>query len=293
MKNKIGLIWNFIEDLATWVLLKIFGRNINLATTWNELNELQLKEITHSLVYYHNFVSLFPDRAKPAQYSRLYVQLVKQLLRKNNMFKVWYALKQIPPEHYEPYIKFLISEVKRTAFLSAFSFRGKKYHPPAARLQNLSVGEFSFADSLYFNWRQTNDDRYLNLLCATLYRKSRKKKNELDPRKPFTKLLVEKDAQRLKKLDHKKKLAIAYCFEGSRNYMAAQYPHVFPKPPKPTEEAAENQKPGKPVYVPFMRLLQHKIKFDPSKLEHSTNLNIYEFLNTYENELIELEKQKK
>lgn len=266
--------------------------NITLAESWNELSELQLKEITKSLEDYHKFSPLFPDHAQPEQYSKLYVKLVKQLLRTNNMFKVWYALHQIPPEFYENYVKFLIGEDTRTSFFPAFKFRRKTYHPPADRLQNLTIKEFSFADSLFYNWRKNGDDRFLDLLCATLYRIEGG--DELDPRKPFSKILVQRDAARFKKLGYKKKLAIAYCYEGSRNYITRQYPNIFPKPAKEeNEDQDKKSKKKESRYVPFLQLLQHKIQFDPSKLEVTQNLNIHEFFSTYENELIEIKKQKK
>ncbi len=293
MKIKFTLLFRLVKDFLLWILLSLFGRNIKLATSWNELSALQLKEVANALEYYHKFSPLFPDRSKPRNFSRLYVNLVKQLLRSNNMFKVWYALRQIPPEHYESYVKFLIGENNRTKFLPAFKFKGKTYHPPGSRLQNLSIKEFSFADSLFYNWRKSNDDRYLDLLCATLYRNSSGEENELDSRKPFSKILVEKDAAHFKKLNYKRKLAIAYCYEGSRNYITKQYPHIFPKPPKQTEEEKKKKRKQPPIYVPFLQLLQHKIKFDPSKLEITQNLNIHEFFSTYENELKDLKKQKK
>ena len=291
----------FLKDFWLWILLVIGGRNIKLATSWNELTERQLQNIASALEKFFRFRECYPEDSQPALFSRLYISLVKTLLRTNNMIKTWVALKQIPPEEYREHVEFLLKEVSRTKFPDAFKLKGKTYHPPGNRLNNISIREFSFVDSMWFNWKKTNDTRYLDLLCAALYRKAPegRPQNELDIRKPFNKILVEQEVERFQKLPKKKKLAIAYTYEGSRNYIVKLYPHVFPPPRKKTEEEleAESQKlkakSQEPKYTPFGRLLQHKIQFDPSKLERTQNLNVNEFLSTYENELIELKKQKK
>lgn len=120
---------------------------------------------------------------------------------------------------------------------------------------------------------------------------SKRAKNEIDIRKPFNKILVEQEVLHFKKFPIKTKLAIAYCYEGSRNYIVRQYPHVFPKADPPEE----GEKIKKPVsnYTPFGKLLHFKIQFDPSKLDATQNLNVHDFFAPYENELIEMKKNRK
>jgi hypothetical protein len=286
----------FLKDFFLWILLTVFGRNIKLARSWNELSELQLKEIAFSLEWYHRK----KKESKNTQiylYSKLYLSLIKQLLRTNNPVKVWIALRQIPPSEYNRHTNYLIGENTRTKFLPAFTIGSHIYYPPHDRLQNLTIKEFSFADSMFYQWRKSGDIRFLDLLCATLYRKGSFKypvlktpKNDLDIRKKFDKIYVQKDVQHFKTVDHKKKLAIAYCYEGSRNYIINQYPHVFPKPIKVQED--KNQVKKEASYTPFGKLIHFKIQFDISKLESAQNLNVHDFFGPYENELIELKKQK-
>ena len=262
--------------------------NLRFATSWNDLTEKQLKEISYGIERYLTFLECHPKETHPAHFSRLFVHLVKNLLRTNHWFKVWIALRQVPPEEYKKEVQFLLDGVTRTKFLPAFKIGKKEYHPPLNRLQNISIKEFSFIDAMYYNWRKTKKDIYLNHLCAALYRPAGG--DELDIRKPFNKILVEKEVQNFNKLDRKKKVAIAYTYEGCRNYIAKLYPHVFPASPK---KDPEDKTPKKdPVYTPFGQLLMYKIKFDTSKLESTQSLNAHEFLGIYENELKELKNKK-
>lgn len=277
----------FLQDLFYWLLLVLFGRNIQLAKSWNELSEKQLQDVAFALEWFHK--KNRDKKEKPIYlYSKLYLALVNQLLRSNNAVKVWIAIRQIPPTNYKEHVTFLIREISRTKFPGPIKIKNKIFLSPANRLQNITIKEFSFADSLYFNWRKSNDNRYLDLLCATLYRESGAFSNEIDPRKSFNKIIVESNVPLWTKISLKNKLAIAYAYEGSRNYIVKQYPHVFPKPPK-----GEKTKPPQNDYTPFGKLLHFKIQFDHSKLEATQNLNVHDFFGPYENELIELKKHKK
>lgn len=285
-----------LSDIFLFMALVIFGRTIKIAKSWNQLNEAQLCSLATALDSYHRLREKETEETKYINYSRLYLCLIKNLLRTNNFGKVLIALKQIPPEEYKDHVKFLFEEVTRTKFLPAFKLKGKLYFPPGDRLQNITIKEFSFADSLYYNWRKSNDDRYLDMLCATLYRQGDYKwllsslpKNEIDIRKNFNKVFIEKDAPVFKKLSKKKKLAIAFTYEGCRNYVVKQYPHVFPEPPR---EEKKKMKKSRQSYTPFGKLLHFKIQFDHSKLEAVQSLNIHDFFGPYENELIEMKNKK-
>jgi hypothetical protein len=283
----------FLQDLFYWLLLVFFGRNIQLAKSWNELNEKQLEEVATALESYRNNLDRFPSAA--AQLStRLYFQLIKNLLRTNNAVKVWVALRQVPPEEYSEHVQFLVLGINRTKFPAAFKIKRNTFYPPGARLANINLKEFSFADSLWYYWRQKKDDRYLDLLCATLYRTGIGANAEYDPRKAYIKNLVEEDVKLFSRIKKKKKLAIGYAYEGSRNYIVAQYPNIFPKPPEPPKgEQAEKSPRNKPVYTPFGKLVDFKIGFDPSKKREVLEMNIHDFFQTYENELIEMKNHKK
>lgn len=264
--------------------------NLKFATSWNALTPKQLQEISYGIELYLTFLECRPKETHPLHFSRLFIHIVKNLLRVNNWFKVWISLRQVPPEEYKKEIQFLLDGVTRTKFLPAFKLKNTIYYPPLDRLQNITIKEFSFIDTMYYNWRKTKKDIYLDHLCAALYRPAGG--DELDIRKPFNKILVEKEVDKFGKLNKKKKVAIGYTYEGCRNYIAQLYPHVFPKPIKNEAEEEENTPKKEPAYTPFGQLLMYKIKFDTSKLESTQNLNAHEFLGIYENELKEQKNHK-
>lgn len=264
--------------------------NIRLPESWNELSEKQLEEISFALDYYHRFIDLHPEEVREFYNYNLYVRLVKNMLRENNFIKVWIALRQLPPEEYQEYVQFLIQGVNRTKFLKPFLLGGKMHYPPMDRLQNITIEEFGYLDTAYYYWRTTKQEKYLNILCAALYRRSDFKtlfkfvpKNEKDIRKAFDKIYVGPAVTKFQKLDIKKRVAIGTIYEGCRNYIAKLYPNVFPKPPE--KDPNDKTPTPKPVYTPFGQLITNKIKYDTSKLKSTQALNIHEFLSVYENEL--------
>ena len=268
--------------------------NIKIPTSWNQLTSKQLMEAAYNLEYYHSKPGVLRDLPEFRQ--RLYYQLIKVLLRSNNFIKTYIAIKQIPPTAYAEHVKFIFGDVTRTLFLPPFKIKGTTFYPPGDRLKNISIQEFSLADSLYYNFRKTNDVRYLNNLCATLYRRrslSGAEGNEIDSRQPFNKILIEKDVHFFSKINHKKKLAILYTYLGCRNNIVAMHPHIFPTPQKMVDADGNPIQQKESAYVPFVQLLQHKVGFDPSKLAATYKLNVYEFFNNYETELVEIKNLKK
>lgn len=291
MKEKIKIyLVNPLQDFFLWLALVTFGRNIKLAKSWNELTEIQLQGVVLALESFHKNKEAHPN-SLPQHFSRLYIQLVKQLLRTNNFVKVMIALRQIPPAEYQDHIKFLINGNERTAFPNAFKIKNKLYHPPGPRLNNIQVKEFSYADALFYRWRDLNDQRYLDLLCATLYR-TRGSNNEIDIRKEFHKELIENDVKPWAKVRLQKKLAIAYTYEGSRGYMAKQFKNVFP-PAAPISEEEKKKPRPKQKYMEFGKLISAKAEYKPHQMTATENLNVYKFLGLFDNELSEAKKIKK
>jgi len=265
--------------------------NIKLAKTWNELSAIQLSNIAAALEHFHKFKDCHPKEFLPVHYSKLYVQLVKNLLRSNNFIKVWIALHQIPPDFYVKDVKFLLQGCDRTKFIPAFKVAKELVHPPADRLRNITMKEFSLADSLFYAWKEKGDIRHLNSLCATLYRK--KAGNSLtDIRIECHGELIEQEALKFYKVSFKKKLAIAYTYEGCRAHIAKVHPNVFPQSAPLSEEEKLKPRP-KPKYVPFGKLMSAKAEYKPHQLTKTENLNVYKFLSLFDNELSEQKNRKK
>ena len=254
--------------------------HLTLPTSWNELSEKQFKNIVFQIECYH-FTVKENQKAELETRTRLYISVAKEFLRGNTYKAIKTALAEIPPEEYQTYTKFIFSKNQRTIFATSLKIKGFTFYGPAQRLRNVTIGEFSLADSLYYNWRKTTNVNYLNALCATLYRQKDKTSSETDKRKAFNKLLVDTDAVLFKDVNYKTKLAIAYTYEGCRNYFIDTYKNIFPK--KQHNQQTLNNK-----YTPFGEIILDKIKGDPSKLKTTQNLLTSDFLAIYDKDIRDL-----
>lgn len=262
--------------------------NIKLSTSWNDLSRKQLENISLFIHYHHLQVKDLEDQSKHLEANTwLYYCVIKELLKVNNLIKRHFALKMIPVREYSSYCTFIFKSNLRTKFIPYYIISGKRYFAPHFRLKNCTIGEFAFADSVYYRWKETNNEVLLSLLCSILYRPQSTTPTDIDIRKPFSKILSETNADQWQKVTLKKRLAIATTFEGCRNYIVSIYPNIFPKSTSKTKTNF------KPKYVPFGELISAKIEFDPSKLEKVQNLLVNEFFSIYERELIEIKKRPK
>lgn len=268
--------------------------HLNIPQAWNDLSPIQTKNICYT--HYCNIQGI---KNKPTEKDAIntatFFIIAKELLRSNGFFKTRTALKELRVKAYTTLVEFIFKSVDLHRFPKTVTIKNNllerfKLYGPHFRLKNISIGEFSFADALYYRWKQTNDQVYLNLLCATLYRYKinyNKTTKELT-RQPFNKVQAEINTGLFIKLPFKTKLAIAYAFEGTRNYIVNLHPLVFPKLPQSSE--TKKLKPQK--YVPFGELISSKIQYDPSKLATVEDMNVYKFFALYQNELKEIKKIK-
>lgn len=254
--------------------------HLTLPTNWNELSRKQLENIAFQIECYH-FEVRDNKEAELEIRTRLYISVAKELLRGNSFKAVRTALTEILPSEYAAHSKFIFDKNTRTKFAETIKIKGATFYGPAVRLRNVTIGEFSFADSLYYNWKQTFNVAYLNTLCATLYRTSISDENPTDKRKPFNKLLVDADAKHFANLNYKTKLAIAYTYEGCRSYFTETYKNIFPK--REVKQETLNSK-----YIPFGEIIIDKIKGDPSKLKTSQDLLATDFLSIYDKDIRDL-----
>lgn len=266
--------------------------NLNIPTTWNALSFKQIQNICHTLHCNRIAIANTTDPHAQNEINTVaYFKICKELLRENGFFKVRIALRQLRVKAYQELSNFIFHGNNLHKFTEKLKHKRQVFYGPQFRLKNVTIGEFSFADALFYKWSQTNEPIYLDVLCATLYRPKTKTPTLLDHRVPFTKMLAENNTEIFQKMPLIKKLAIAYAFEGSRNYLVDQHPHIFPK-----RKTATNPTAKPPKYVPFGKLISAKIQYDPSKLETVENMLAYKFFSVYENELIHiktLEKQKR
>lgn len=259
--------------------------HLTLPKSWNDLSDTQLKNIAYQLECFHMLIKDTPETLTKHT-TALFFQISKELLRHNNWRDIRVALKEIQPQAFRELTKFVYTGVGRTKFISQVKVKGVTYHAPATRLRNTTIAEFAFADVAFYKWRKTQNNIWLSVLCATLYREASIRCSEIDKRKPFIKLAVDKRADAFQTIDIQTKLAIAYSYEGCRNHIAKSFPLIFPKPII-TEDAA----PKKQKYVSFSEIVLDKIQGDPSKLEATNNTLTYDFLSIYSNDIKKLPKK--
>lgn len=250
--------------------------NLNIPQHWDDLSTKQLQNICSQLHY--NYVLIENKHDHDTINKVTYLAIAKELLRHNSYASIKVALRELRPKAFLPYVDFIFNQpCNRLQFPEV----NQTLATPSARLKDISIGELSYTDALFYRFNQSKTIAYLNRLCAALYR---------PPHTPFSKQFAEANTPFFEPLPLDLKLAIAKAFEGSRNYISLQFPTVFPKPK--TQHQTTNTK-TKPVYVPFGHLIAVKIDFDPSKLEHVEQMNAYKFLALYETELRELKKKPK
>lgn len=247
--------------------------HLNFPQKWQDLSLHQAKNICWAL---HCF-QINKDQKPPELDAAIFKILAKEMLRHNDKKNIKTALRELHPRAYIPFIQWIFKGMELQEFPKKITIKDQEFYGPDYRLKNISMAEFSFCDALYYRYRKTQKDLYLNLLCAALYRVKKPQEDLVDPRQPFDKSLVEKFADTVANLNKKDKIHILYAYEGSRNYMVNQFPKVFPKRPSTAK--------SEPIYKPFGELIAFKIKFDPSKLETVEKMNCYKFLGIYENEL--------
>ena len=108
-------------------------------------------------------------------------------------------------------------------------------YPPSSSLSNASFGEWITADGDFSRFTRTNEEKHLNKLCATLYRKPKpiwaRRRDDFngDIRVEFNSNTVKREARKWEKIDLGIKLSILVFFSGSKQAVAKMFPKLFKK----------------------------------------------------------------
>jgi hypothetical protein len=238
--------------------------NLKMPESWNDLNVRQLKKIAG---YFHSNLSgvLFEYK--------IFLTLLNirwwQFLKKRKAIK---TIKNVGFSSLKEHYNWLHSNINLTTFIPTIKIKSKVLQAPSDRITNLTVNEFAHADDLHLGWFNTQDFEYLHYLAAVLYREL----DENGKRIPFDKTELEERAKQLSKLDKKTLLAISLSYQGSRSYLIAQFPVVFPKP-KEKNKAPKNSG--------FGKLVLHLSGGKFGTHNETKNTNIYTFLSEFEEQL--------
>ncbi len=242
--------------------------NIKVATKWSELTYKQQQDIAYLYL-----------TASEDNFEEQFIQMVYILFKgRNNLLKSYRLFNQVPMSELLPYGKFLTEVPDLFVFPEV-----KKLRKPGDRLNDVTIQQFSVADTLFFKWRETGEEIYLRQLCAALYRLG-----------DFDKLKLPKVANISDKMPIKKMYQIGMVYLSVRNYITNRFSKIFPKPKTNTED--ENLKTAKTKYTPFSKVITAMAMDERQPLgtlKECNNTLLYDFLLTLEESIIRVEKMEK
>ena len=239
--------------------------NLNIPQSWNELNQKQFERIVLL------FSTVEPSLIRDIKLLKILVDAKWWQLKKKAQFR-WF-LFQVPYSEWKQFIEFLLKENNRTKFVPVIKVGKKQYFAPADRIQNLDAEEFAVADDLHIRFRETQKIDYLKYLFHVLY-------SETEERKPFDKNKLEKQIN--PKVPIEVLLITEMTYFGCKNYIADKFKKAFPKSTK--KQSGKRQG--------FGKVIQAMAKGDLSKLPTIERTNIYKFLQQFQDDIEEYNKQK-
>jgi len=129
---------------------------------------------------------------------------------------------------------FLLKSIDAKRPFKSFRWRFTRYYGPEELLNNITAGEFHFAEKAFVGAMQ-EDKEALAMLCAILYRPKGKTGAHTpghadfkgDVRLPFNRHEVEERAKRFTKLPGKYAYPVLLWFAGQRAAIINNYPEVF------------------------------------------------------------------
>lgn len=248
---------------------------ITLPKSWNELTNRQLERL-----------ALFFSTTQPSakfDIAVLFILLDIKWWQYIQKAKVRIVLWNVPMSEIRKNYNFIYTKNDRTSFLPFLKIKSYNLKPtiffaPQDRIANLTCDEFAVADDLHIKWRETKEVEYLHYLAAVLYTNTKK-------RPDFDKNELHEKAKRFSRVPIKKLLAIEITYFGCKNNIVKRFPKAFPKA-NPEASGTKNKKYG------FGKVILSMAKGDLSKLETIKKVNIFAFLEQFEDDLIQAAKQK-
>lgn len=239
--------------------------NLNIPQSWNELNQKQFERI--ALL----FSTVEPSLIRDIRLLKILVDAKWWQLKRKANLRLF--LFQVPYSEWKGFIDFLLTENNRTNFIPVIKVGKKTYFAPADRIQNLDAEEFAVADDLHVRYRESKNPEYLKYLFHVLY-------SETEERKPFDKNKLEKQIN--PKVPMATLVITELTYFGCKNYIANKFKKAFPK---------SNKKESGPRKG-FGKVIQAMAKGDLSKLPIIERTNIYKFLQQFQDDIEEYNKQK-
>lgn len=193
----------------------------------------------------------------------------------------------------------LLQEVPFTAlwqYAEPFLTTEKLYHfrevtkmvAPAPRLANLTIKQFSVADSLYYRLRlsQYQDELLLRQLMASLYNL---------PDTPFDVLNLPQVAEHTDKTPITTAYEVAFAYTCCREYIINRFPKVFTSPSS-TQRGENPVFRKEAVYMPFSKIISVMAmdKHQPLGNWHQCNATrVYDFFEVLTESILQAEQKEK
>lgn len=248
--------------------------DITIPQTYEELNEQQRGALCSILLTSSPF---------GGGGGRLPLRIIKTL--------IWHL-----PNHTQQQLLLQVPFTTLWQYAEPFLTTEKLYHfrevtkmvAPAPRLANLTIKQFSVADSLYYRLRlsQYQDELLLRQLMASLYNL---------PDTPFDVLNLPQVAEHTDKTPITTAYEVAFAYTCCREYIIGKYPKVFTSP-------SSTQRGEKPVfrkeatYTPFSKIISVMAmdKHQPLGNWHQCNATrVYDFFEVLTESILQAEQRAK
>lgn len=244
--------------------------NITIPQTYEELSEQQRGALCRILLTLNN-TEKTPLRIIQILLSHLPKRTQQQLLLQVPFTTLW--------QYAEP---FLTTE-------KLYHFREvTKMVAPAPRLANLTIKQFSVADSLYYRLRlsQYQDELLLRQLMASLYNFAHQ---------PFDVLNLPQVAEHTDKTPITTAYEVAFAYTCCREYIISRFPKVFASP-SATQRGENPVFRKEAAYTPFSKIISVMAmdKHQPLGNWHQCNATrVYDFFEVLTESILQAEQRGK
>lgn len=126
-----------------------------------------------------------------------------------------------------PLFNYIFDKVFVINPIPQFYFKGRKYVGPSEKLLPQTGAEMEECAWAYFEYKKTNDEKYLNHLIAVLYRPSKLFTRQKDKRKAFKKDAVEDRAIKLASIHPLLKQGIKFFYENCEVWWKDTYSKLY------------------------------------------------------------------
>ena len=249
--------------------------NIQIPQTYSDLTREQRKELCYILL-----TSINEENSLDSDIPFHIIKLLLSHLPKRTQQKV---LNEVPFSTLWQYAEPFLSTEKLYHFPDI-----TKMVAPAPRLANITIKQFSVADSIYYRLRlaKFKDETLLRQLVASLY-------NFFG--KTFDILELPQVAEQTDKEDIKTAYEVAFAYTCCREYIISKFPKVFSSP-NPSQKGEKPVFRKEAAYTPFSKIISVMAmdKYQPLGNWHQCNATrVYDFFEVLSESMLQAEQKAK